>query len=148
MLCTRQLIRDKKCLLHCHKPVLEGLIRQKFGFQGIIITDDLYMGAIARICSSDEATVQAIQVGADIALLCHHRERQITAAKGLYEAVKSGAYQRRESNTGQSGRILAVKAKRGLLSPLSAWPKKPTASDSDLCALESGRMRESPGTRS
>ncbi len=118
------------------QPVLEGLIRQRFGFQGIIITDDLYMGAIARICSSDEATVQAIQAGADIALLCHHRECQITAAKGLYEAVKSGRISEERVNR-SVGRILAVKAKRGLLSPLSAWPKKPTASDSDLCALES-----------
>jgi beta-N-acetylhexosaminidase len=96
--------------------VLTGLIRERFGFQGIIITDDLYMGAIAKTCSSDEATVRAIEAGADIALLCHYRDRQITAVQALYKAVESGRISR-ETVDESVNRILRVKAKHGLINP-------------------------------
>lgn len=95
--------------------VLTGLIKERFGFRGIIITDDLYMGAITKTCSSEEATVRAIEAGADIALLCHYRDRQVTAVQALYEAVESGRISRERVDESVN-RILRVKAKYGLIS--------------------------------
>ncbi len=96
--------------------VLTGLIRERFGFKGIIVTDDLYMGAIAKVSSSEEAIVQAIEAGADIALLCHHRERQIEAAEALYDAVRCGSISKARVDESVN-RILTVKLKYGLIHP-------------------------------
>ena len=109
--------------------VLTGLIREKFGFQGIIITDDLYMGAISKICPSHEATVKAIEAGADIALLCHHRERQIQAAKALYEAVRTGRISEERVNESVN-RILTVKIKQGLIHPPYCLSRKSASASS------------------
>ncbi len=47
-------------------PILTGLLRGALGFQGVILTDDLGMGAVAERWSPDEAAVQAVRAGADI----------------------------------------------------------------------------------
>src|SRR5688572_29304898 len=45
------------------------LLRQQLGYQGIIITDALNMGAIAENFNAADATIKAFQAGNDIALM-------------------------------------------------------------------------------
>ena len=49
-------------------PKVCDYLRQELGFEGVIITDDLAMGAVADLFSPGEAAVLAIQAGND--LLC------------------------------------------------------------------------------
>lgn len=48
--------------------ILRGLLREKLGYQGVIISDDLLMGAIVKQFSLEEAWCLAIEAGVDILL--------------------------------------------------------------------------------
>lgn len=54
--------------------ILTELLRKKLGFEGLIITDDLEMGAIAKEWSVAEGAAQAFQAGADILLICKEQD--------------------------------------------------------------------------
>ncbi|MFH1915572.1 MAG: glycoside hydrolase family 3 N-terminal domain-containing protein [Pseudomonadota bacterium] len=50
------------------RPVITGLLRDELGFDGVVVTDDLDMKAIADRYGRDEAIRLAIEAGADILL--------------------------------------------------------------------------------
>jgi len=51
------------------KAMINGLLRDKLGFEGVVITDDLAMGAIARHYGMAEAALRAIEAGGDLVLI-------------------------------------------------------------------------------
>ena len=51
---------------------LQSWLRQKLGFQGVVITDDLEMGAIAGQLPVAQAAWQALAAGADLLLICNN----------------------------------------------------------------------------
>jgi beta-N-acetylhexosaminidase len=51
--------------------ILRGVLRGEIGFQGIIITDDLEMGAIKERYGPEEASLLAFRAGADLLMFCH-----------------------------------------------------------------------------
>ena len=51
------------------RPMLTGLLRQELGFQGVICTDDLQMGAIRQCWSYKEAVQRAVLAGADMLVI-------------------------------------------------------------------------------
>jgi beta-glucosidase len=51
------------------QPILTQLLRQQLGFEGLIVTDALVMGAIANRYGANEAPVLAVEAGADILLM-------------------------------------------------------------------------------
>ena len=67
--------------------MIDGMLRTDMGFDGIVITDAMEMGAISSKYASDEAAVMAIQAGADMILT---PEDFRLAYDGVLEAVKSG----------------------------------------------------------
>ena len=67
--------------------VINGLLRHSMGYQGIVITDSLEMGAVADYCDSSEQAVLVVEAGADLVLLPEDFNK---AYNGLLEAVKSG----------------------------------------------------------
>lgn len=50
--------------------ILNKLLRKKLGFKGIVITDDLEMGAIQNEISIEQAAYKSILAGADVLLIC------------------------------------------------------------------------------
>ena len=69
-------------------PILvQGLLREHMGYEGLIITDALGMQAISKTYSSGEAAVLAIQAGHDLLLMPAHFKN---ALKGVLEAVARG----------------------------------------------------------
>lgn len=88
-----------------------GLLRQELGFEGIIITDAMNMGAITEAFSPGESAVMAVEAGVDIILMPANLEE---ACQGLLEAVSSGEIteERLEESV---RRILEVKYEAGLL---------------------------------
>lgn len=67
--------------------IITGKLRGELGYDGVIITDAMDMGAIAKNYTSSEAAVLALEAGNDIILMpWDYRE----AFRGVIEAVKSG----------------------------------------------------------
>ncbi|MEM9118787.1 MAG: glycoside hydrolase family 3 N-terminal domain-containing protein [Cyanobacteria bacterium P01_F01_bin.56] len=66
--------------------ILTGLLRRDLGFQGLVVTDALIMGAIANRYGPYEAAVLAIEAGADVLLMPADPEGTIQA---VAEAVRT-----------------------------------------------------------
>ncbi|WP_251034816.1 beta-N-acetylhexosaminidase [Paenibacillus polymyxa] len=83
-------------------------LRGKFNYDGVVITDDLSMGAIAKNFKLDEAALATVKAGSDILLVAHSYESAKTIFDTLISAVKSGKIT--ESRIDESVyRILALK---------------------------------------
>lgn len=52
------------------RTILNDLLREELGFEGLIITDDLEMGAIKKYKPVSQGVMDAFEAGADILLLC------------------------------------------------------------------------------
>lgn len=66
------------------------LARHGLGFEGVIVTDCLEMGAIQEQMSTSEAVVRAALAGSDMLLVSHRHHLQREALDALTEAVSSG----------------------------------------------------------
>lgn len=93
------------------KKVLTDLLREELGYQGVIITDDMEMGAIVKHFGTEKASVQAIQAGADIILIGHSLERQKGAIEAVKKAVEEGTITEERINQSVQ-RILQLKGER------------------------------------
>ena len=72
------------------KNIITDLLRGKLGYKGIVITDDLEMGAVNKYFSYKDMGREALLAGADILLVCHEYEHQLEVYNGIVDAVKSG----------------------------------------------------------
>ncbi len=90
------------------EQVVTGLLRQKLGYRGVIVSDDLDMHAIAGHMGIDHAAVQAIRAGCDVLLLCQNEQYQLQAEAALIKAAESDSEFRRR--VGESAaRVRAMK---------------------------------------
>jgi beta-N-acetylhexosaminidase len=90
--------------------IVDGILRQSFGFDGLIFSDALNMGAVANRYEAGEAAVLAVEAGCDVALYSEHVERTHAA---LCDAVRRGRITRARIDE-SARRILHAKALCGL----------------------------------
>jgi beta-N-acetylhexosaminidase len=90
--------------------ILTGLLRNELGFKGLVITDALEMGGIAKGFSSGDAAVRALEAGADTLLMPSDAEAAIRA---VVAAVEDGRLKRARIEESVV-KILAAKEKLGL----------------------------------
>lgn len=69
------------------KEILEGLLRNELDFQGVILSDDLFMRAIKENYSPATAAVNAIEAGCDMILATDSIEEMIPAIAQLDEQL-------------------------------------------------------------
>ncbi|WP_052360742.1 beta-N-acetylhexosaminidase [Oceanobacillus manasiensis] len=104
---------DSKDPSSLSKNVITSMLREELGFNGVVITDDMTMGAILENYDIGKATVKAVQAGNDIVLVCHGDENKLKAVNSLTEAVKNGTI--KEERIDESVmRILSLKDKYNL----------------------------------
>ncbi|HXI82901.1 MAG TPA: beta-N-acetylhexosaminidase [Verrucomicrobiae bacterium] len=72
------------------RTIITDLLRKQFGFTGIVLTDDMEMGAISEVGLFGEAVVEAFRAGADMLLVCHTAEKAVAAHEALTKAIESG----------------------------------------------------------
>ena len=70
--------------------LIRGLLRKRMGFQGLILTDDMEMGALRALGTMGEAAVRATEAGHDILLICSDLDAAREAGEALREAYRSG----------------------------------------------------------
>lgn len=60
------------------RPWIEGVLRDKLGFKGVVITDDLEMGAIRDHFSLKETVLNAVRAGVDVLLFSNTAYQRAT----------------------------------------------------------------------
>lgn len=72
--------------------IVNGLLKQQLGFDGLVLSDDLEMKAISGRYGIPEATVMAIAAGCDAVLMCGaDQDTQVRALEAVIRAVEEGA---------------------------------------------------------
>lgn len=89
---------------HAHYPALEpehdlpatlsrdivtGLLHQQLGFEGLVVTDDLEMGAVAPLDVNGVAAVRAIEAGCELLLYCASPDRARQAQTALLNRART-----------------------------------------------------------
>jgi len=69
---------------------IRDILKKQLGYNGIIITDDMEMGALINNFSNIEAAVKAIQAGNDILLYTSTPEDQAEAYNAIIQAANDG----------------------------------------------------------
>lgn len=83
-------------------------LRSRMGYEGVVITDDLVMGAIAKHYDLAEAAVRTVMAGSDILLVGHGYGHADTVFEALMQAVEKGTLTVKRIDESVS-RILALK---------------------------------------
>lgn len=73
------------------RRVVHGLLREELGFEGLVVTDSLSMGAVTRSHTPERAAVQALRAGSDVLLMPGDVPR---VHAGLVRAVRGGTLPR------------------------------------------------------
>ncbi|MBX7060668.1 MAG: hypothetical protein K1X52_03355 [Pyrinomonadaceae bacterium] len=95
--------------------IISGLLREKIGFDGMVFTDDLEMGAILRDFGIGDACSRAFLAGVDALCICADPANIREGYKAVEKAIASGEISEGRLNESLS-RIAKVKA--GLAEPL------------------------------
>jgi len=90
--------------------ILTGVLRGELGFHGLVITDAMDMQGLAAMLDTAEASVRAIEAGADVLLMPKRAE---DAIRGLVAAVQTGRISRKRLDD-SVGRVLTAKIRLGL----------------------------------
>jgi beta-N-acetylhexosaminidase len=92
-------------------PVLNGILRRDLGFEGLIVTDAMSMSGLTLYFTQEEASVRALEAGADLLLKPADPD---AAFRGVREAVMKGRL--KEQRIDESARrVLAAKYDLGLV---------------------------------
>lgn len=95
-----------------HNIVTE-LLRSELGYQHLVVTDDLEMGAIAKHCDIEAATARAFLAGEDMVLICARPEVIRRGYHSLLALARAGKLPK-ERLRGSLRRIAAIK---GIIKP-------------------------------
>src|ERR671927_453518 len=82
-----------------NQGIVTGLLREELGYPGLVVTDDLEMGAIAKHSEIEEASLRAVLAGEDMILVCARPDLIRRSYNALLSAARTGELTR--------GRILA-----------------------------------------
>lgn len=72
------------------KNIVTGLLRDELQFKGIVITDDLTMGAVTSTRDLSEAAVLGVEAGNDMVMVLGGREPAQLAWRSMVQAARDG----------------------------------------------------------
>jgi beta-N-acetylhexosaminidase len=85
------------------------LLRDELGYKHLVVTDDLEMGAIAKLYQIEEAVVRAFEAGQDMFLICSHADVALRGYNALLQAARDGRVNQERLKT-SLGRIASFKS--------------------------------------
>lgn len=109
--------------------IITKLLRSEIGFNGLVVTDDLEMGAIVRNYGMAEACRMAIKAGIDMLLICAGENAIREGYDAVLESVRSGEISEELLN----GALHRIAQTKSLI-------KQPANFDSDRLAVFSGEI--------
>jgi beta-N-acetylhexosaminidase len=112
----REFVRDVDSMMICHawypcfepqptpatvsRRIVTELLRNEFGFDGLIMTDDLDMGAILTGYRLDDTIRLCLEAGNDIMMLCH-RVPEIETVLRILGTLPSDQIERAQQHVGK-----------------------------------------------
>lgn len=72
------------------RAIISSLLRDELGFGGVVITDDLEMGAVEERYSQEAAAITALKAGADLLLVCNDPKKMSQTAEALSNGFHRG----------------------------------------------------------
>ena len=74
---------------------INQVLRKRIGYGGIVVSDDLEMGGVTKFMPIEDAAVATVEVGSDLALICHHPEPILSVYESLIaEGERAAAFRR------------------------------------------------------
>ena len=103
------------------RAVLTGLLRERLGFDGVIVSDDLEMKAIANHYKLEEVIVRGANAGVDLFAICYTPATQNAAIGALVRAVERGDVAREtiDAAVRRLDRLCAKFVQGGRIGPIS-----------------------------
>ncbi len=95
--------------------LINGVLRGELGFDGVVITDSLYMGALNTRWSVPQAAVLAIKAGADMVIGPSNPQMVAQVIEALKQAIANGTLSQASIDKAVT-RILTLKIQTGLIS--------------------------------
>lgn len=95
------------------KAVMTDILRKQLNFTGVIITDDMTMGAIIEHFDIGKAAVESVKAGSDIILIGHDYNNVVKITSSLKTAVENGEISEQRLNESVE-RIIQLKRKYSL----------------------------------
>ena len=89
--------------------IVTNLLRKELGFQHLVVTDDLEMGAISKHCEIEAAVIRAFLAGNDMMLICAHPDIIRRGYRSLLSVAQNGRLPK-DSIRASLKRIAAMKA--------------------------------------
>ncbi len=114
--------------------ILNGILRRRLGFDGLVMSDDMQMKAIADHFGFDDAIVGGAKAGVDLFWICHSVELQNRAIDVLVKAVETGALPRE--------RLAEASRRYDAVAQRYVKPASPTPDESVIGAPEHRALAE------
>jgi Beta-glucosidase-related glycosidases len=115
---------DEEYIATVSKKVLTGLLREELGFQGVIATDSMTMGALATQYGVANACARSLEAGADLVLMKAENELVGETVEAIKEFVKNGKISEEELDK-KVHRVLKLKYDYGLFFDSTNQPECP-----------------------
>ena len=95
---------------------IEKILRKELGFKGVVVSDDMNMGAIANNYGFEESLIKAIQAGCDLLIISnngteYNENLSQQAVEAIFRAVQKGELSEERINQADK-RIQELKQKR------------------------------------
>lgn len=103
------------------KTIIHDLLREELGFEGVVISDDMTMGAITENYNVDEAAIEFLLAGGNIVLVGHEYSKEKAVIEAIEQAVEAGEISEETLNS-RVYDVLKLKAKYGLHGESAAGP--------------------------
>jgi len=95
------------------RPIVSGLLREELGFDGVVVCDDLEMGAVTGRLGAGETALAALEAGCDMLVFCRAPQWQIEAREAVLSALRTGRLPA-ERVRASALRVLELKQRQGL----------------------------------
>ena len=117
------------------KTIVTDILRKDMNYNGVVVTDDMTMGAIINNYDIGEAAVKSINAGVDIVMVCHQYENVTKVIDAIKEAVNNGSITEERIDKSVE-RILKLKDKYNIEDGVTTEPNVDSINDKISSILE------------